>query len=135
MIQDESKNVFSSITKVICLTLVIFSSELAFSVQVEGDISRVGDATHIEFKGLSQWDYELKKINDHEVLLQIPAFDQKTEVALKTWTDQFVDSVKIDKNGIDGRYKVTFQLSGKEVENFGPKKAGNQPSSFPYELP
>lgn len=117
MIQDESKKLLVDITKVCILALVMFPlSTLAQTVQ--GDISRVGDATHLEFRGLSQWDYELTSEADNKVVLTVPAFDKKTEVSLQTWTGQFIDGIEIQKNGSDGRYRVVFRLSDKDVESF-----------------
>ncbi len=117
MIQDESKSVLVGITKVCFWTLVIFSLP-AMAQMVQGDISRVGDATHLEFKGLSQWNYELDKGAGNKVILTMPAFDKKTEVSLRTWADQFIEGIEIKKNGSDGRYKVEFRLSDASVENF-----------------
>ena len=117
MIQDESKRLLVDITKVCFWTLVIFSPS-ALGQSVQGDISRVGDATHLEFKGLSKWNYDLNKDADNKVVLTVPAFDKKTEVSLQTWTGQFIDGIEIQKNGSDGRYKVVFRLSDDTVENF-----------------
>lgn len=118
MIQDESKRLLVFITKVCIQALVILMSVQVKAATVEGDISRVGDATHLEFKGLDRWNYDLKKESKNRIVLTVPAFDKKTEVALQTWTGQFIDEIQINKKGSDGRYKVTFNLEDSEVENF-----------------
>jgi hypothetical protein len=93
-------------------------AELADAATVSGSIGRVGDATHLEFSGLSEWKYSLDPKSNTVVELLVPPFDEKTQVQLQTWTDRFVDGITIDKNAPDGQYKVTIQLKRSDVETF-----------------
>ncbi len=92
--------------------------DIASAVVTKGEISRVGDATHLEFRGLSQWPYEMKKTAPNKYVLKIPAVDDATVAALNTWSDSLVSQVQVDKNGTDGSYLVTFILSDPKVESF-----------------
>lgn len=85
---------------------------------VKGEISRVGDATHLEFEGLSDWNYDLNRKSSNQVSILVPAFDEATELRLKSWSDSLVQDVKVNKEAPDGRYEVVFTLSGDDVESF-----------------
>ncbi|RME18388.1 MAG: hypothetical protein D6797_00545, partial [Bdellovibrio sp.] len=73
---------------------------------VKGNLSIIGDATHLEFQGLKDWDYQLKRISENKVELIIPPLDKKTEEKLLSWKSDHIQSVKIDKKSIVGKYKV-----------------------------
>ena len=119
MIQDESKIYLRGFTKVVIFVgLLSFFQSPAFARVVDGSVSRIGDATHLEFSGLEQWNYNLKKTGDQEFTLVVPEFNKKTETELRTWTGQFIDGIEVSKNGSDNRYKVIFRVSDKEVESF-----------------
>lgn len=90
----------------------------AFAKGVSGEISRVGDATHIEFSGHKQWDYDLKKTGNKTLQLAVSPFDSATETSLRSWSDALLSEVKVDKKGIDGKYIVTFSLANEDVESF-----------------
>ncbi|MCB0386492.1 MAG: hypothetical protein KDD43_13950, partial [Bdellovibrionales bacterium] len=85
---------------------------------VSGHVSRVGDATHVEFRGKDQWNYELEKSGKQKVRLVVPPFDVPTEAVMKTWSDSLVSGISVDKNGKDGKYIVTFDLASDKVESF-----------------
>lgn len=88
-----------------------------FAQTVQGRISSVGDATHLEFQGLATWKYETSE-EDKAFVLTIPAFDDKTLVELQTWSDKYISKITVDKNGPDNNYLVRFDLNSKEVEVF-----------------
>lgn len=88
-----------------------------FAQSVSGSISQVGEATHLEFEGLSDWKYETE-IGEDRVSLIVPPFDDKTLVQLQTWSDKYIKNIEVDKNGPDKSYVVKFNLTSKEVEMF-----------------
>lgn len=100
------------------LTGSLSMSSHAANELVRGEISRIGDATHLEFRGLTQWPYELKSAGKGIFTLQIPALDPATQAAISTWSDSLVAKVDIKQSGPDGSYIITFQTSDPKVESF-----------------
>lgn len=100
------------------VVLVFFISDIAAANVTKGEINRVGDATHVEFRGLSQWPYELKKVAPNKYQLKVPATDDATVAALNTWSDSLVTQVEVNKAGPDGSYIVTFTVADPKVESF-----------------
>ena len=109
-IQDEFKKLI--------LAALVLSTTPAFGQAVVGKINRIGDATHLEFKGRKNWNYDVNKQKDGKIQVVVPAFDELTEVNLRTWVGPYIKSVKIDKSGPDNRYIVNFELTGNDVEVF-----------------
>jgi tetratricopeptide (TPR) repeat protein len=85
---------------------------------IEGSLQRIADATHLEFKGRSEWKYNLNKINEKTIQLHIPAFDDKTLADLQTWTDPLIENIKVQKDGPNGQYTVTFTFKDANIESF-----------------
>lgn len=91
----------------------------AASPLTKGEVSRIADATHIEFRGRKEWTYDVQRVNDkNKVVLQLPAFDQATLTRLSAWQDELISKVEVDKRGPDGSYIVTFTLTEPDVETF-----------------
>ena len=100
------------------LILLSLSFTTVEAASVSGSISRVGDATHLEFTGLKEWKYRLEQTSKTSVEIYLPPFDEKTLVELQTWTDRFIDQISIDRAAADGQYKLTVQLKKAEIETF-----------------
>lgn len=98
--------------------LAFLSVRPVFAQQVSGQISRVGDATHLEFSGRTEWNYDDPVKDGDKLTFVLPAFDEVTETRLRSWSDPFVKEVQVNKNGPDGKYAVTFTLADKTVESF-----------------
>lgn len=90
----------------------------AYGQNVSGMISRVGDTTHLEFKGKKDWLYESPIKNKNQISVILPAFNDETVLRLENWTCPFIKNIKVDKNAPDGRYQVTFNLASENVESF-----------------
>ena len=103
--------------KILILMALVLGSSPVFGQAVVGKINRIGDATHLEFKGRKNWNYDVNR-KDGSIRVVVPAFDELTEVNLRTWVGPYIDSVKIDKTGPDNRYIVNFKLTGQNVEVF-----------------
>jgi outer membrane protein assembly factor BamD (BamD/ComL family) len=95
----------------------LFSSAV-WADSTKGDISRVGDTTHLEFRGFSQWSYELKRVNPTKFTLRLPALDDATVAALNTWSDRLIGQVQVESGGADGTFLVTFTTADNAVESF-----------------
>lgn len=110
--------IFQDEIKKIVLATVLLASGQAFGQVASGEISRLGETTHLEFSGLSNWSYDLQKQNDTEISITLPKFDEKTETSLRTWSDLHVAKIDIDKNGPDQKYIVKISLTNKNIESF-----------------
>ncbi|MGE0761648.1 MAG: tetratricopeptide repeat protein [Bdellovibrionales bacterium] len=115
---DKTKADWRFVLATLGLVAFSFGSTEVWAASVKGEMSRVGDATHLEFSGLSQWSYDLKKVEANKFTLQMPAMDNATIAQLATWSDSLVSQVKVDKNGPDGSYVVTFTVADPKVESF-----------------
>ena len=79
---------------------------------VAGEITVIGDATHLEFRGKNSWSYDLRNSADRtQVVVQIPPVDEQTVKRLEEWKGDLVRKIKVNKNGTDGSYEVTFDLA------------------------
>ncbi len=85
---------------------------------VAAEISRVADTAHLEFKGLKSWRYDVQKDGAKKIVLSVPPLDTPSVAKLQSFTDPLISSVKIDKNGPDGNYQITFNLAQSDVETF-----------------
>jgi tetratricopeptide (TPR) repeat protein len=98
--------------------LILAQTQAQGITQTSGDITRVGDTTHLEFSGLAEWTYEIQKVapNKYEVL--VPGFDQATEVKVGSFSDQHIKSIEIDKSAPDKKYLLKITTTKNDVEVF-----------------
>lgn len=117
----DTKRWFLDLT--LCFSILILSAPAWAQAQSSGrsisaDISRIGDATHLEFRGLAQWNYDLKKLSDKQYELKLPSLDDKSIALLNTWTDQLVSRVEVIKGEGNPEVKILLEVSDKGVESF-----------------
>lgn len=106
----------AKILMVLGLSLVVPSLSLATGVDAK--IERIADATHIEFSGSSQWDYDLQQIDKNKVRLLVPAVNLKSLTNLSTWNDELIKSIDVRKSGPDNKYEILIELADGAVESF-----------------
>jgi tetratricopeptide (TPR) repeat protein len=111
-------NALNTLNALILPFVCLLISGPALATGVSGEISRIGDATHIEFRGQNQWEYEVTRVGKRSLRLVLSSFDLPTEAKLKTWSDALVSSVDLDKGGADGKYIVTFNLTENSIDSF-----------------
>lgn len=103
-------------------TLIFCSYQSAFAANsVSAQISNMGDTVHLEFEGRTQWDYDIQKKSQKNktfVQMTIPAISEDSEKDLLSFSSPIVKGVKIQHNGPDGKYTVTFEVNSPEVEPF-----------------
>jgi len=117
-VQDELKfNTYLRATLIVLVAILAYSN-FAVAQTVGGIISRIGDTTHLEFRGRKEWLYESPKKDKNVISLTVPAFDEATAVQLQAWNCPLIKEVKIDKSGADGRYGLQFVLNSDAVESF-----------------
>jgi tetratricopeptide (TPR) repeat protein len=98
--------------------LMVFAAPTARAVMVRADVSHLADTAHLEFKGLKTWTYEVKREGPKTVTLALPQLDEASMARLGGFSDALIESVKVDKNGPDSTYLVTFNLAQSNVESF-----------------
>lgn len=118
MVQDERKiNLLAFVSLIVGVSCFCFETKV-WAQNISGTISRIGDATHVEFKGRKEWLYESIKKNDTKVVITVPPLDEATATQLSSWTCPFINAIKINKNAPDGNYELEFSLASADVENF-----------------
>lgn len=101
--------------KVVSSSFLFFASFAASvaawaATSVSVDASHIGDASHFEFSGRSEWKYDLKRDGDL-VVLNIAGLDQASLLKLRSQKDSIIKGVKIDENGVDGAAQISFAVS------------------------
>src|SRR5262249_456143 len=85
---------------------------------VQAEIGHVGDTAHLEFRGLKKWGEEVQGEGSKKVTLSIPPIDDVSVTRLKGFSDPLISGVEVDKQGPDGTYVVSFELTQNDVESF-----------------
>jgi len=88
---------------------------------ISGLISDQGDTVHMELSGQQTWDYDLRRVEKagkKYLQLTVDALDEASLKKMMSFKSDMVTNVSIDKAGPDGKYIVSFQTSGEEVESF-----------------
>jgi tetratricopeptide (TPR) repeat protein len=91
---------------------VLASAPLAFG-DVTVEVTRIGDASHLEFSGSSSWNYSMKRDAEKgdRVTLRMPGLAPQTLLKLKSHSDGLVRSVAVNEKGLDGAAEVTFTMA------------------------
>lgn len=103
---------------VVFLFLLCLLGQKSYAKTVSGEITRIGDATHLEFQGLDQWNYDLKRIDNRTIEMTLPAFDDKTRVNLQTWQGHLVEKTSISEGATSGELKLIIKFTRDDVESF-----------------
>ncbi|HMN67398.1 MAG TPA: tetratricopeptide repeat protein [Bdellovibrionales bacterium] len=86
--------------------------------KVAAEISRLADTAHLEFRGLRNWRYEVQREGAKTITLSVPPFDEASVGKLQSFNDPMLQAVKVNKNGADGNYVISFTLTDADVETF-----------------
>lgn len=126
------KSFVTKLRILLAVSLVCFVSSKAFSqnlasTEVTAEISQIGDASHLEFRGSSNWKYDLKK-EGNTIILQAPKLNATSLVKLRTYSDSLIKSVTVNEDGIDGGVEVRFKVKDDSIDTFD--YLTDQPSSL-----
>lgn len=103
----------------ICFATLATRLGVAYAdAQVSVDITRVGDTSHLEFKGLAQWKYDLKRDGKTRIVLRIPPLTSPSLVGLRSYSDSLIEKIEVDEKGIDGLHEVVFNLKTADADFF-----------------
>lgn len=135
--------------------LSIFISAQFVQAQVTVETSRIGDATHFEFRGASEWKYDIKREgkNGETIVLRVPALKPEDAQKLKSLRDSLITSVQINDKAIDNSMELKFSVGAQTdffdyiadqpsrlIVDFFPKEPKEQvkvqtPEPLPVKLP
>lgn len=88
------------------------------SLGIQAELARVGDASHLEFRGTKNWNYQLKKVAPNRYHMQIPALDEASVAQLNSYSDPLISQVEVSKDGNDGTFNIYFTVQDEKVESF-----------------
>lgn len=94
---------------------------MVLAAEITAKMAEVGDAVHLEFSGLQEWNYDLKKIekdNQNVIEMSVPPMSETTLRDLRAWTNSLVKRVEVDLKGVNGQQTVRFFLTDAKVESF-----------------
>ena len=119
-VQEEQKGRWRLMLPFLLLAIISCLAPDSLQAQsVGGFISRIGDTTHIEFRGRQEWVYQSPEKSKDQIRVVVPAFDDATVVQLQAWTCPLIKEVKVNKElASDGKYEVVFSLKSDKVESF-----------------
>ena len=112
--------VFGSVVKLVvavALTAAVWSVALAAPGAATNDgvaveVSRIGDATHLEFSGRAEWKYDLKrdKSGGDRLVLRLPSLKPEALAKLKSHNDALIRNVQVKTDGVDGAVEISFGI-------------------------
>src|SRR4051812_44905758 len=86
--------------------------------QVSAEMNRIADSSQFELKGLTQWKYDVHRDGDRKVVMRVPALSSASAVRLRGYTDEVVQKVEVNEQGVDGQFEVTFYLKNDNIDFF-----------------
>ncbi len=79
-------------------------------------ISEQDETTHLEFSGLSKWNYDLVEGKGQSLVLTLPSLSESAENKLRKYSDRFVDRINVRR--VEGQVQLEFGLKEKGIEYF-----------------
>lgn len=118
IVQDEHKFYVRILKTIILLALLLVSREKVLAQEITGIISRVGETTHLEFRGRKNWQYENPQKENGKIIINLPPFNDATLVQLQSWSCPLIKEIKINKSAPDNQYQMIISLNSDDVESF-----------------
>jgi tetratricopeptide (TPR) repeat protein len=101
------------------LYITLFWSKPSLAVEISSQVERIGDATHLEFTGQTQWIYQIRRDKGaRKVILELPPMNSEAQQRLQSWKDPLIEDIKISQKGVDGSHTATIELASADVEFF-----------------
>ena len=101
--------------------MILLATPLQAKQEVEVQTRKLGDTTHFEFSGRSQWPYVIKnetKSNSPVIYLRLPAIDQKSSDVLSKISDERIKKIEVTRLGLDRQTEIRIFLNSSKVESF-----------------
>ena len=96
-------------------------SQALAEASVSVEISQIGDASHLEFSGLNEWKYDIKKDTEakaERVIARVPELRLDAITRLKTYNDALIASVDVSEPGVDSSRTLDFSYLRKTGIDF-----------------
>jgi tetratricopeptide (TPR) repeat protein len=103
------------------LFLSLSLSTLTVLAGVNAQVSNMGDTTHVEFSGLSQWDYDVKRSElkgQTLVEMTVPSLSEKAIHNLEAFRSSDVKEISVQRQGPDGKMIIKLALTSPAMETF-----------------
>lgn len=102
----------------VVLLLVLITSPRVWSQSAVAKFSLIGDVSHLEFEGLSQWDYEVEEKSQSEVWISVPRLSDISKRELLAWRDSRIKEVSVDLNSETQKSIIKIKFSQDYIESF-----------------
>jgi tetratricopeptide (TPR) repeat protein len=108
-VKVESSRIFAFFLAVVSTVFIaVVPAFAADAGNVSLSVSRIGDASHLEFSGAADWKYDLRKDAKGGVVLNLAGLKPDALAKLRQMNDEIIKGVKIEENGVDGAVQVSF---------------------------
>jgi tetratricopeptide (TPR) repeat protein len=107
-----------------CLVVIAFllSSPAHSQTKVQSLISQQGETIHIEFSGLNEWDYQLKKSdlgkNQFKYELLVPAVADSDISEIRAFKHPLIEKIEVNPKNVDGKTLISIQPKYTSLEAF-----------------
>ncbi len=99
------------------LFIVVFLASLAASASgIHGTVEKVGEATHIVFSGMSEWNYKVRR-DGNLLYIELPKLNTKSRQKFQSWKDDLVKSMSLVE-GVDRGDEIIIDLKRTDAESF-----------------
>jgi len=131
--------------------MLAFAIPVRFAfAQVTVETTRIGDATHFEFRGMGEWKYEVRREgkNGEVIVLRLPPLKVEDARKLKSLNDPLIKSVRIKEKAVDDLTEVYFTVDTRTdyfdyitdqpsrlIVDFFPKEPDEQSEPLAEKLP
>lgn len=105
-------SLFAVMTVIVSSPLISAADAPPVATGIGVESSRIGDASHFEFSGRTDWKYELKRDESGKrVVLRLSGLKSDALTKLKSYKDTIIQGVTIKENGIDGAAEISFGVA------------------------
>jgi tetratricopeptide (TPR) repeat protein len=102
----------------VALTVLLAAPTVGQAQEVSAQISRIGDTTHLEFRGRKDWKYDAESPDKSRLVIRTVPISDNAVMQLQSWSCPLIKEIKVDKKAPDGQYEISISYSSPEIESF-----------------
>ncbi|MBT4763313.1 MAG: tetratricopeptide repeat protein [Bdellovibrionaceae bacterium] len=102
---------------VFCMTIIIGKS-VVYAQEINCNVSRMAEVSHVECSGRQNWKYEVKRVNTKTVKMNLPYLDQLSRTKLLTWSDRFIQKIEISRDTKSRTDTLTIHFNQNNISLF-----------------